>query len=114
MIEQFGIEADDRILVLALAEPELIRQLAAAASRGGIACLGERDVVYEARRAFRDLRNVMCHPGPPDDIPFEDGFFTKVLDTVGRHDQPAVVAGEVARVLAGGGRAYLAGACRSR
>ncbi len=95
------VTADDRIILLSIPELSLISRLANIAT--SVVCLGERDVVYEARKAARDLRNVMFHPGDPADIPFNDGAFTKVIVL----QAAPHAASEVARVLAGGGLAYI-------
>ncbi len=109
MLEDLELAPDDRVLLLWLPPAEVLRQAAARLERGGVVALGSRDEVYEARPAVRDLVNVMLHPGPPEDIPFRDGFFTKVIDAECRWRDAARVAQETARVLAGEGKAYLAG-----
>ncbi|HHN72908.1 MAG TPA: hypothetical protein ENK13_02350 [Thermopetrobacter sp.] len=109
MVEDLDLAPDDRVLLLSLPSVEILRRIAAQLKRGGVVGLGGRDEVYEARRAVRDLVNVMLHPGPPEDIPFRDGFFTKVIGFECRWSDAALVALETARVLAGEGRAYLSG-----
>ena len=61
----------------------------------------------EARRATRDQLNVMFQPGSPE-IPWRDGYFTRVIDLDCNWAYPDKTAGEITRVLASGGSAYLA------
>jgi len=50
----------------------------------------------------------MFQPGAPEEIPWSNGFFSVVVDLKGGWSDPRAAAREVARVLAPGGRAYLA------
>jgi len=109
MLDDIELAPDDRVLLLSLPAVQTLRGIAARLELGGVVALGARDEVYEARRAVRDLVNVMLHPGPPEDIPFRDGFFTKVVGFECRWSDAAAVARETARVLAGEGRVYLSG-----
>ena len=59
-------------------------------------------------RATRDQLNVMFQPGSPEEIPWQDGYFTRVIDLDCNWAYPDKTAGEIARVLASGGLAYLA------
>ncbi len=109
-----GVELDiqpvDRVLSLSVPPIEVIREISAALDGGGLVSLGRRDEVFDARRAVRDLHNVMLHPGPPEDVPFDDAYFSKILDLRCEWEDSAGVAREVARALADRGRAYLNGA----
>ena len=71
-------------------------------------CVGDREAVYEARKAARDLKNVMFHPGEANDLPFDDGYLTQVVSLSGTWDAPEPIAREIARVLAGGGFVHVA------
>ncbi len=108
MIDWLAIRPDDRILLLSIPHIALIRELSARLTAGLVVGLGEGDEVYEARRQVADRVNVMFHPGPPEEIPFRDAFFSKVIDLRCRWRDPARAALETARVLAPGGQAYLA------
>ena len=56
---------------------------------------GNRDLY---RRATRDLENVMFVATTPDEIPWPDGFFTRVIDTANQY--PGGFTPEILRVLA--------------
>lgn len=96
----------DRVLLLDVPEIAFVREVCARAL--SVVCVGNRDAVYEARKAARDLRNVMFHPGEAEDLPFEDACQTRVIGLSGPWNDPKRVAAEVARVLAGGGLALTA------
>lgn len=42
--------------------------------------MGDGDQVAEARRAARDMDNVMFVPGVSGILPWRDAFFTRVID----------------------------------
>ena len=109
MIDRIDVQPDDRFLLLSIHEPSLIVQLAARLPAGLIVGLGADEEVRAARRQTRDLDNVMLVPATPDDIPWQDRFFTKAVDLICRWERPAKAAGELARVLVKGGGAYMAG-----
>ncbi len=106
-VEDLEIDASDRILAMSVPPAEAVAGIAARLERGGLVSLGSRDDVFEARRVARDLGNVIFHPGPPEEIPFDDAYFTKVVDFRREWDDPAAVAREISRVLVDGGRLYL-------
>jgi|GEM_PF-1375599 len=108
MIAGLDVRPNDRILSLSFPDPETIRAISALLKRGGMVCLGGRDEVYEARRRLRELPNVLFHPGPPEEIPFDDEYFTLVVDLQCKWTDPARVTREIQRVLLGGGRAVVA------
>ena len=75
--------------------------LATRLDHGVVVAIAEGDAIYEARKATRDFDNVMIVPGTPDELPWRDGFFTRVIDTVGDWPDPGKVRSEVARVTQG-------------
>ncbi len=92
---------DDKVLYLGVPDAEAVREFAARLSRGVLVAIDEPEKIGSARREFRDLMNVMFVPGTPDEIPWQDGFFTRVIDTrQGDWPNAQRVAAEVARVLA--------------
>jgi hypothetical protein len=92
---------DDKVLYLGIPDPAVVREAAARITRGVLVAIGDAEQVRASRREFRDLPNVMFVPGTPDEIPWRDGFFTRVIDTRdGNWPDPAKVAAEVARVTA--------------
>jgi hypothetical protein len=96
------IQPNDRVLVLGIPDRDLV--LALAEREAAIIFLGGRDAVYDARRDIRDNRNLMFHPGDSLDIPFDDGFLTKIIAL----EMLPGSGREIARVLAGGGFVYAA------
>lgn len=108
MVDRLAIRPDDRILLLSIPETEFVLELSTRLETGLVVGLGEHEEVYAARPKTRDRTNVMFHPGPPEQIPFQDGFFSKVIDLKCRWEDPGRVAHETARVLAPAGRAFLA------
>ena len=75
--------------------------LARRLDRGVVVALGQGDAVYEARKATREFDNVMIVPGTPDELPWRDGYFTRVIDTVRDWPDAGKVRSEVARVTQG-------------
>jgi len=95
-----GIRSDDRLLVLGIPEPDQVGVLARTVSGGLVVLMAQGESVYAARRAARDLDNVMVVPGTPDQLPWRDGFFTRVIDTVGDWPEADKVRNEIERVTA--------------
>jgi hypothetical protein len=98
---QPGIEfaADDKVLFLGIPDVAVIRGVAARLTRGVLVAIDDAERVRAARREFRDLANAMFVPGSPDEIPWQDGFFTRVIDTrEGDWPNPRRVAEEMRRV----------------
>jgi ubiquinone/menaquinone biosynthesis C-methylase UbiE len=97
-----GIHPEDRVLLLGIPEAAVVAALARCLTRGLLVAIGEDGAVRLARKAARDLDNVMFVPGPPDELPWRDGFFTVVIDAVGEWPDPEKVRREIARVTASG------------
>lgn len=110
MIEGLEIGPDDRVLLLSVSETALALEISGLLKRGLLVGFGEGAALAEGRRATRDCVNVMFQPGLPEEIPWQSGYFTRVIDLERRMHQVEKVAREAARVLAPGGLAYLAGA----
>ena len=97
------VRPDDRVLILGIPEPAALREMALRLISGVVVALGEDEAVAEARRAHRDLANVMCIRATPDEIPWRDSWFTRVIDLrEGDWPDPDKVAREIRRVLAPG------------
>jgi hypothetical protein len=94
----------DRVLFLTLPDAKTIRSVAEGVTRGLVVGIGPDEAVRETRRALADVDNVMLMPAgaPGDPIPWQDGFFTKVV-AIHHHE----VEGEMLRVTAPGGVIYL-------
>lgn len=58
-----------------------MRAFAARLWNGALVAMGTDDEVRAARREFRDLLNVMFVPAAPDENPWQEGYFTVVIDT---------------------------------
>jgi hypothetical protein len=93
-----GIHPDERILLLGIPEPALISSLASSLTGGLLVAVGDETAVREARKAAHLLDNVMFVPGTPDDLPWRDGFFTRVIDVMGGWPDPDKVRLESERV----------------
>ena len=100
MLNPTDLRPDERVLFLGIPAPEVIQEAAARVTQGVIVAFGDSEKVREARRAARDLENVMFVPATPDEIPWPDGFFTRVVDLVGEWPSPERVHAEVQRVTA--------------
>ena len=96
-----GIRPDERVLILGIPEPAIVSALAHRLDNGLLVAIGDGDAVREARKATRHLENVMFVPGTPDELPWSDGFFTRVIDTVGIWSDPDKVRREIDRVTKG-------------
>ena len=94
------LEPDDRLLILGIPEPDFLREASARLTAGMVVALAEDGPVRAARLEFRSLVNVMFVPGTPEAIPWQDRYFTKVVDvSSGAWPNPRRVAAEVSRVL---------------
>jgi hypothetical protein len=95
----------DRVLFLTLPDANTVRAVAERVPRGLVVGVGEDDVIRAGRRELADLDNVMLIPagGPGDPIPWQDGFFTRVIAPHHREIEP-----EMLRVTAPGGYIQLA------
>jgi len=91
----------DRVLFLTIPDLAYLETLSKRLEQGMVVCLGDRQTIYEHRRAGAHLENVMFVAATPDEIPWQDGFFNWVSDE-GAPDAVAVYR-EVLRVLAPGG-----------
>ena len=86
----------DRVLVLPLDERGGIRALARGEALVG---MGTLEQVRAARRELADLENVMFAVGSRSDIPWQEHWFTLIVDREGGAATEAMM-----RVLAEGGR----------
>ncbi|MGA8028848.1 MAG: hypothetical protein WB992_17035 [Bryobacteraceae bacterium] len=95
--------ADDRILMLAIPSAIELAAISRVLMRGVIVALGTSDAIDSARESMREFENVMFLDARPDQIPWRDGYFTKILvpphiDRILRY-----ASAELHRVLAPGG-----------
>jgi hypothetical protein len=100
-LQATDFSSGDKVLYLGIPAPAVVREIAARLTGGILVAIGDADEVRTSRREFCDLLNVMFVPGTPDEIPWQDGFFSRVIDTRdGNWPDPAKVAAEIARVTA--------------
>jgi hypothetical protein len=97
------MRADDRVLSLAIPSPPETAALARILISGCLVALGDSEQVEEARSAFSEFDNLMFIDATPDQIPWREAFFTKIL--VPPHLGPLAhnFSNELHRVLAPGG-----------
>ena len=107
MIDRLEIQPGDRVLLLSIPDPSLVRDLSARVWRGVLVGIGDEEEIRVARRAHADLDNVMFHATSPAEIPWQDEFFCCVIDLRGQWADPPRVCREIGRLLACGGRAWL-------
>ena len=98
-----GLEAEDRVLLLAIASKDELVTMARQLTRGVLVAIGSRDEVDQARESMAEYENAMFVEAAPDRIPWREAYFTKVvipphLDLMVRQMGP-----ELHRVLAPGG-----------
>jgi ubiquinone/menaquinone biosynthesis C-methylase UbiE len=97
----------DRLLHLGFGDGALTRRLAAQAAEGLVLGVDPADDnVRQARRLSVDLENVMFVLGSPEEIPWQEAFFSLVLCGIAVQDWPRA-AHEISRVTAAGGRVLL-------
>ena len=89
-VQATDVREDDRVLFIGIPTAAVVRAFAARLSSGALVAIGTDDEVRLARREFRDLLNVMFVPAAPDENPWQDGYFTVVIDT---RPDPAPEAG---------------------
>jgi hypothetical protein len=94
----------DRVLFLTAPEDQFLRALAATLTAGLLVVLGTEDDTASGRRQYADLDNVMFVAASAEEIPWQDGFFTQVLDPSGQWADSPRAALETARVRASSDR----------
>lgn len=98
-----SLRSDDRVLFLAIPPLRDLASFARILMTGCLVALGEPGEVDEARRAMLDFDNVMFVEASPDNVPWRDQFFTKIV--VPPHLQRLALdnSAEMTRLLAPGG-----------
>ncbi len=95
--------ADDRVLFLTLPSTGELAAIARMLMTGVLVALGSRDEVQAARQAMAEFENVMFLDAPPDQIPWRDAYFTKVVVPPHLERILPSAAAEIHRVLSPGG-----------
>jgi hypothetical protein len=79
-----------------------------------VVVLASDERLSESRRQLRDVQNVMVVPAEPEQIPWQENFFTVVVDSGAAWKNAERVVSEIARVLGPGGELRLAGEIEAR
>ena len=98
-----GFRADDRVLLLAIPSRADIAAIARVLMSGVLVALGDSDEVDEARRSMADFDNVMFLSASPEQIPWREAYFTKILVPPHLESLLSHISVELHRVLAPGG-----------
>jgi hypothetical protein len=98
------VKADDRVLLLGIPPTNELTSIARALINGVVVALGDRDEVRAGCAAMAEFTNVMFLEALPDQIPWREAYFTKIvvpphLETLLPH-----AGAELHRVLAPGGQ----------
>jgi SAM-dependent methyltransferase len=100
----------DNVLDVGCGAGWLLRMLAARCADGRVIGMDVADeMVRHARRNCADLDNVMVVPGPSDEIPWENSFFSKAISVESAYYWPDPARGiaEIFRVLRDEGSAWI-------
>ena len=108
MLDAVTLDPGDRVLFLTVPHLDLLEEISSQVTRGLVTAIGPREEVFDSRRAAAHLDNVMLTPGEPVEIPWQESFFSWIIDTTGGWTLDAAVAREIHRVLAPAGRIWLA------
>lgn len=98
-----AFRSDDRVLLLAIPSRADLAAIARVLMSGVLVALGTPDEVDEARRSMADFENVMFIDASPDQIPWREAYFSKILVPPHLESLLPQIAGELHRVLAPGG-----------
>ena len=94
------MDAPERVLITGPVQLSMVESWSAKARSGSVTVLaGEQKTLYEARQNYAEFPNVMASPGNRDDIPWDDAYFTLIVD-----ESPEQPTTEIRRVLAPQGR----------
>ncbi len=109
-IELMAIEPRDRCLELGCGEGWASRLLAQLVPEGSVVGLDIADeMVRNARAKSADCENLMFLLGEAEDIPWQDGFFSKVLcvESFYYYEDPEKALREIYRVLSPDGSVWI-------
>jgi ubiquinone/menaquinone biosynthesis C-methylase UbiE len=109
-LELMNIAPADRILDIGCGTGWLCRRLASVAADGQVVGLDVSDAMVErARQSSAGVANAEFLVGAAEQIPWQDGFFTKVISVESSYYWPDPPRGlkEIFRVLAPGGSAWV-------
>ena len=101
------LRADDRVLLLDIVSIPEMAAMARILFQGSLVAMGAREQVDEARAALSEFDNVMFIEAPPNQIPWRNEYFTKVLVQPHMAVFLRSAGPELQRVLAPGGEIVL-------
>ena len=104
MLPLSSFSEHERVLFLTAPEDDFLRALAARLTAGLLVVLGSDEEVTQLRRQHSGLDNVMFVAATAEEIPWQDGFFTRVLDPLGLWSDSPKATQEIRRVLASNDR----------
>jgi len=110
VLDRMGIEPDDNILDAGCGAGWLARLLAEQAPEGRVVGMDVSDeMIRRARRTHGDLENVMFVAGAAEEIPWDAGFFTRVVSIESAYYWPDPARGlqDIFRVMREGGSAWI-------
>jgi len=99
-----AFRADDRVLLLAIPSQADLAAIARVLMSGVLVALGTADEVDEARRSMSDFENVMFIEASPEQIPWREAYFSKILVPPHLESLLPQITSELHRVLAPGGQ----------
>jgi len=111
MMEDLGIQPGDRVLFLSIPDIAILEAISKQIEHGLIACLGDWDQIAAGRKAAVHLENVMFTPGTLDEIPWQECFFSHVVEVAEAMEITPAASREIARVIVPEGKAFLKGIC---
>jgi hypothetical protein len=97
------LHADDRVLFLDIPSHEELAAIARILMHGVVVALGSREAVDRTRAAFAEFDNVMLIEADPQQIPWREDYFTKVVVPPHMESLLRSAAGEIRRVMTGNG-----------
>ena len=99
-----AFRSDDRVLLLAIPSRTDLALIARVLLGGVLVALGDAEEVDAARQSMAEFDNVMFLNASPEQIPWRDAFFTKILVPPQFETLMPHIAGELHRVLAPDGQ----------
>lgn len=101
------LQADDRVLFLAIPPAREVARVAAALESGLLVALGTREEVDDARASSNTRDNVMFIEARPDAVPWQESYFTKIVVPPQLESLLRNAGAELHRLLAPGGEIIL-------
>lgn len=97
------LRADDRVLLLAIPAKAELALLARVLSNGVLVAIGTREEVDTAREWMAEFDNTMFVEADPQQIPWRDAYFTKIVVPPQMEFAVRSAASELNRLLAPNG-----------